>query len=37
MEDMLMQLQQIQKLGPLEKILEMLPIPGGSKALKEQT
>jgi signal recognition particle subunit SRP54 len=35
MEDMLMQLQQIQKLGPLEKILEMLPIPGGSKALKD--
>jgi len=35
MEDMLLQLQQIQKLGPLEKILEMLPIPGGSKALKD--
>ncbi len=35
MEDMLMQLQQIQKLGPLEKVLEMLPIPGGSKALKD--
>ncbi len=34
MEDMLMQLQQIQKLGPLEKVLEMLPIPGASKALK---
>ena len=34
MEDMLMQLQQIKKLGPLEKVLEMLPIPGASKALK---
>lgn len=33
LEDMLLQLQQIQKLGPLEKVLEMLPIPGGSKAL----
>lgn len=35
MEDMLLQLQQIQKMGPLEKVLEMLPIPGGSKALKD--
>jgi len=35
MEDMLLQLQQIQKLGPLEKVLEMLPIPGASKALKD--
>lgn len=35
MEDMLMQLQQIQKLGPLEKVLEMLPIPGASKAFKD--
>ena len=34
LEDMLIQLQQIQKMGPLEKVLEMLPIPGGSKALK---
>ena len=34
LEDMLMQLQQIKKLGPLEKVLEMLPIPGASKALK---
>lgn len=34
LEDMLLQLQQIQKMGPLEKVLEMLPIPGGSKALK---
>lgn len=34
MEDMLMQLRQIQKLGPLEKVLEMLPIPGAGKALK---
>ena len=31
MEDMLMQLQQIQRLGPLEKVLEM--IPGAGKAL----
>ena len=35
LEDMLLQLQQIQKMGPLEKVLEMLPIPGGSKALKD--
>lgn len=34
MEDMLIQLQQIQKLGPLEKVFDMLPIPGASKALK---
>ena len=34
MEDMLLHLQQIKKLGPLDKVLEMLPIPGGSKALK---
>jgi len=34
LEDMLAQLQQIKKLGPLEKVLEMLPIPGGAKALK---
>ena len=33
LEDMLLQLQQIQKMGPLEKVLEMLP--GGSKALKD--
>lgn len=33
MEDMLMHLQQIKKLGPLDKVLEMLPIPGGAKAL----
>ena len=31
LEDMLLQLQQIQKMGPLEKVLEMLPIPGASK------
>lgn len=35
MEDMLLQIQQIKKLGPLEKVMEMLPIPGLSKALKE--
>ncbi|MDO4988573.1 MAG: signal recognition particle protein [Synergistes sp.] len=35
LNDMLMQLRQIQKLGPLEKVLEMLPIPGMSKALKD--
>jgi signal recognition particle subunit SRP54 len=34
MEDMLLHLQQIKKLGPLDKVLEMLPIPGGAKALK---
>lgn len=34
MEDMLLHLQQIKKLGPLDKILEMLPIPGGASALK---
>lgn len=34
MEDMLVQLQQIKKLGPLDKVLEMLPIPGAAKALK---
>ena len=35
LDDMLMQLQQIQKMGPLEKVLEMLPIPGAGKALKD--
>ncbi len=34
MEDMLLHLQQIKKLGPLDKVMEMLPIPGLSKALK---
>ncbi|MDR1944334.1 MAG: signal recognition particle protein [Synergistaceae bacterium] len=34
MEDMLIQLQQVKKLGPLDKVLEMLPIPGGAKAFK---
>ncbi|MDR3076459.1 MAG: signal recognition particle protein [Synergistaceae bacterium] len=34
LEDMLTQLQQVKKLGPLDKVLEMLPIPGGAKALK---
>lgn len=34
LDDMLMQLQQIQKLGPIEKIVEMLPIPGAKKALE---
>ena len=33
LEDMLAQLQQVKKLGPLDKVLEMLPIPGGAKAL----
>ena len=32
LEDMLMQLQQIKKLGPLDKVLDMLP--GAGKALK---
>ena len=32
MEDMLMQLRQIKKLGPLDKVLDMLP--GAGKALK---
>lgn len=34
MEDMLLHIQQIKKLGPLDKVLEMLPLPGGVKALK---
>ncbi|MDR1481537.1 MAG: signal recognition particle protein [Synergistaceae bacterium] len=34
MEDMLLHLRQVKKLGPLDKVLEMLPIPGGAKALK---
>jgi signal recognition particle subunit SRP54 len=34
MDDMLLHLQQIKKLGPLDKVLEMLPIPGGAKALR---
>lgn len=34
LEDMLLQLQQVQKMGPLEKVVEMLPIPGAAKALK---
>jgi len=34
MEDMLLHLQQIKKLGPLDKVLDMLPIPGGAKALR---
>lgn len=34
MEDMLMHIQQIKKLGPLDKVMEMMPIPGLSKALK---
>lgn len=34
MDDMLLHLEQVKKLGPLDKVLEMLPIPGASKALK---
>jgi signal recognition particle subunit SRP54 len=34
LEDMLLNLQQVKKLGPLDKVLEMLPIPGGAKALR---
>lgn len=34
MEDLLVQLDQIEKLGPLDKVLEMLPIPGGVKGLR---
>ena len=34
MDDLLLHLQQLKKLGPLDKVLEMLPIPGASKALK---
>lgn len=34
MEDMLVQLQHVKKLGPLEKIMEMLPLGGMQKALK---
>ena len=33
-DDMLMQIRQVKKLGPLDKIMEMLPIPGMAKALK---
>lgn len=35
LEDMLLQLQQIQKMGPLNKVMEMLPIPEAAKALKD--
>lgn len=35
LEDMLLQLRQVQKMGPLEKVIEMLPIPGAAKALKD--
>lgn len=35
LEDMLLQLQQVQKMGPLEKVMDMLPIPGAAKALKD--
>lgn len=34
MDDMLLQLRQVQKLGPLDKVIEMIPIPGASSALK---
>ena len=34
MEDMLAQLQQFQKLGPIENIIEMLPIPGLAAQVK---
>jgi signal recognition particle subunit SRP54 len=34
MEDLLEQLRQVQKMGPLEKVLEMIPLPGGAKALQ---
>jgi signal recognition particle subunit SRP54 len=34
LEDMLAQLQQVKKLGPLDKVLEMLPGLGGIKGLK---
>ncbi len=34
LNDMLAQFKQIQKLGPLDKIFEMLPIPGAAKALQ---
>lgn len=34
MEDMLLHIQQIKKLGPLDKVMEMLPIPGLSKAIQ---
>jgi signal recognition particle subunit SRP54 len=35
MEDLLVQLEQIEKLGPLDKVLEMLPIPGGVKGFRD--
>lgn len=34
LDDMLAQIKQLQKLGPLDKIMEMLPIPGAAKALQ---
>ena len=34
LEDMLAQLQQLQKLGPIENIIEMLPIPGLADQIK---
>ncbi len=34
MEDLLVQLQQIKKLGPLDKVMEMMPLPGNMKGLK---
>lgn len=37
LEDMLLQLQQVQKMGPLEKVMDMLPLPGSAKALRNVT
>lgn len=34
MDDLLLQLRQLQKMGPIDKVIEMLPIPGISKNLK---
>lgn len=34
MEEVLLQIRQLQKLGPLEKVLEMVPLPGKLKQLK---
>ena len=32
LEDLLVQLRQIQKLGPLDKVMDMLPLPGKVKS-----
>ncbi|MBL3592707.1 MAG: signal recognition particle protein [Synergistaceae bacterium] len=34
MEDLLTQIQQVQKMGPLDKVMEMLPLPDNMKQLR---